>query len=95
MVHNHWLVGFGSQQVTSVSYCTGGPFGMVDAAGTEAVIQGVTAPRVAFVAQRLNESDQCDARARRIAQEALKQADRIRLNAALMGRPDWIPKMYF
>ena len=44
MAHNHWLVGFGSQEVTSVSYSTGGPSGMVDASGTEAVIQGVTAP---------------------------------------------------
>ena len=99
-----------------------------------------TAHRVASVAQRLNESDQCsgkfistlkevmpacgelthatgpravqlcahiqqqikgasaydavavDATRASIAQEALKQADRIRLNAALMGRPDWIPK---
>ena len=68
---------------------------MPDRIQNHAYLTSDTAHRVAFVAQRLNESDQCDARARRIAQEALKQADRIRLNAALMGRPDWIPKMYF
>ena len=33
-----------------------------------------------------------DATRASIAQDALKQADRIRQNAALMGQPDWILK---